>query len=231
MESTDGMSSENTPSLLYHTTLKVTKTHPTTSGDVQQTYVLGTHATLKAAKSFARAALASLGYSRDDFEIYSERSECDSWAYGDGVIIYSRAASGEEFRVAIDTKFNDQAFLCSPNGTLKLPAGTEHLHYVLQTTTDYKADQAVSTEIEGAYAKRADALAAALQCLLVKDGSIKKNDYAQYDEREDLKPQADWPFGDDAIVHAIAQTGENYLVEVKTVPGVHHHHKRHLTTT
>jgi hypothetical protein len=217
------------PTLLYHTILKVSGPKSASRGTTQQTYVLGTHTTLAAAKDFARVALGSLGYNRDEFEVYSERSQQEDWVHGDGMIVYCKAAGGEEFRIGIDTKPNNEALSSTPDGTLELPPGVDHLHYVLQTMTDYKFDgQAISTEIEGTYVKRIDAFTAALQCLVADDGSIKKGDYAQYDERDDLNNKDDWPFGEEAMVHAIAQTGENYLVEIKTTLGAHKHHKRHL---
>jgi hypothetical protein len=99
---------------------------------------------------------------------------------------------------------------------------------VLQTKVDYNADrsgEAQATDVEGVYARRADAVAAARRCLVSAD--VTRGDYAQYDEREDDgKDDGDWPFGENVVVHAVAQTGENYLVAVRTVPGSHEKHSK-----
>ena len=36
-----------------------------------------------------------------------------------------------------------------------------------------------------------------------------------------------WPFGEDVLVHAVAQTGENYTVAVRTPPEAHKAHAKH----
>ena len=33
-----------------------------------------------------------------------------------------------------------------------------------------------------------------------------------------------WPFGEDVLVHAVSQTGEDFTVSVKTVPEVDKNH-------
>jgi hypothetical protein len=36
----------------------------------------------------------------------------------------------------------------------------------------------------------------------------------------------EWPFGEDVVVHAVTQTGENFVVAVRTVPGAHKKHAK-----
>ena len=46
-------------------------------------------------------------------------------------------------------------------------------------------------------------------------GGITKESFAEYDEKGDARDVDEWPFGDDVYVHAVAETGENFLVSVK----------------
>jgi hypothetical protein len=54
------------------------------------------------------------------------------------------------------------------------------------------------------------------------DEKTKKTSFAEYDEKDQFKDE--WPYGDDVLVHAVAETGENFLVAVKAQP---HHHSGH----
>lgn len=215
------------PDQLFHTTLTVVDFHRDTSGSTREVYVLGTHTTLPAAKTFALASLLQLGYKPDDFTEYATRVEAvpsESWKYGDGVMVYAKAPRGHEFLVGLDTKPNTESLLAGPKDTLLMPEGFDDLHYVLQNRTDYNQDKSgayQTTEIQGCYARRADALAAA-RAALEED----RDEYAQYDEREDEEADGEWPFGDEVVVHAVAQTGENYTVAIKTVPEAHEKHRK-----
>ncbi|KAL2133748.1 hypothetical protein VTI74DRAFT_1730 [Chaetomium olivicolor] len=212
------------PEELFHTTLTVVDYHQDTSGSIRDVHVLGTHTNLAAAKAFALMALVQLGYQPEDFAIYATKVDTppEEWKHGDGVMVYAKAPRGQEFFVGLDTKPNTESLPAGPNDTLQLPQGHDHLHYVLQNRTDYNQDKSgafQTTEILGCYARRGDALAAAKSTLLGD-----REEYAQYDERGDEESEEEWPFGDDVVVHAVAQTGENYTVAVKTVPGAHRKH-------
>lgn len=214
------------PEQLYHTTLTVVDFHKDTSGAIRDVYVLGTHTTISAAKSFALRALTHLGYQPDDFAEYATRLDTppESWKHGDGVMVYAKAPAGQEFIVGLDTKPNTESLPAGPDDTPLLPGGSDHLHYVLQNRTDYNQDKSgayQTTEIEGCYVRRADALAAAKAVL-----QADREEYAQYDERDDAEEDGEWPFGEDVVVHAVAQTGENYTVAVKTVPGALKKHRK-----
>lgn len=94
---------------------------------------------------------------------------------------------------------------------------------VLQTTIDYNNDRIggiQSTEVEGTYATRKEAFAAATTALL--DDEVKKEDFAEYDTKDEF--EGEWPYGDECLVHAVGQTGENFKVLVKAQP---HSHKLH----
>lgn len=221
------------PDLLYHTTLTVVDYHEDASGSTRTVYVLATHSTLKAAKSFALTALRGLGYRPEDFtEFASQESHGAvdaSWTHGDGVVVFARAPAGHEFLVGIDTTPNNESLPAAPSGTgnedtVVLPTGTDHLHYLLQTVVDYNRDRSGSvseTHIEGCYLFRSTALDAARSCL-----AGRRDEFAQYDERDSPEMRDEWPFGDDVVVHAIANTGENYYIAIRTPPAAHARHAK-----
>ncbi|EPE04618.1 hypothetical protein F503_06167 [Ophiostoma piceae UAMH 11346] len=217
--------------LLYHTTLAVhDKKGGLSSGHSRSVYVLGTHSTLAAAKAFAVTSLHGLGYEPGDFTEYAVHDGKTAWKYGDGVVVYAKAPAGQEFFVGIDTTPNQQEFAAGPNGTILLSAypddndPTQHLHYVVQTEVDYDQERGSdfkAAEIEGCFLHRADAIDAAKVSL--KNAGYE---FARYDERPNLEPAADWPFGEEVLVHAVSQTGENYEVAVRTIPGTHKKHAK-----
>lgn len=212
------------PENLYHTTLTVIEPNDTS----RKVFVLGTHTKLDKAKEFAAKALNELGYAKDDFAEYAERKPGEEWKHGDGVKVYTKANSGQEFLVGIDTKGNTEKLPEGADGQLELPKGADHLHYVLQTKIDYNQDRSgdyQTSEIEGCYVKRADAYEAARKALVDGEGALRREDFAQYDERKD-GDESSWPFGEDVFVHAVAPTGENYTVAVRTVPGAHKQHAK-----
>jgi len=97
---------------------------------------------------------------------------------------------------------------------------------VLQTTIDYNKDTAgaiQNTEIEGTYLTRKEAYEAAKTALL--DEEVTKNSFAEYEERTDPTEKGEWPYGEEVWVHAVAETGENFNVAVKTPPHSHLKHK------
>ncbi|KAH8900107.1 hypothetical protein GQ53DRAFT_209967 [Thozetella sp. PMI_491] len=213
------------PELLYHTTLTIVDYRDDASGSPAQSfYVLGTHGSLPAAKAFATVALRSQGFEPDDFTVYEERKPQPLWSHDEGVIVFAKTPAGQDFLVGMDTKTNDKGLRQRPDGTLELPEGDTHLHYVVQTQVKYNQDRAGrfhTHEIEACCARYTDALAAAKKCL-----GIEKDEFAEYDERVDLNDTTEWPFGEDVLIHAVSQMGENFTVAIKTVPGVDDKHPR-----
>ncbi|KAM5350318.1 hypothetical protein ACJ41O_006823 [Fusarium nematophilum] len=213
------MTTNAVPELLHHTTLTVIDYHEDPSGATRSVYVLGTHGTLEAAKAFATSALQGLKYEPNDFAEYAVRST-EPWKHGDGVLVFARAPAGQVFFIGINTTPNNESLPASPDGAVVLPQGADLLHYVLQTTIDYNQDRTGSVqsmEIEGSYVHRDDALAAARRCL-------DPEQFVEYDVRESEEMAGQWPFGEDVVVHAVAETGQNFVVAVRTVPGAHKRH-------
>lgn len=216
------------PEDLFHILLTVVDLKRDTSGGTRSHFVLGTRGTLRAAKAYSIIALRRLGFHDDDFAQFDIRPsvELEQWPHGEGVIAYARAVSGEEFLVSIDTTPNNESlrlksgshmgYEAEDEGRLRLPDGAQFLHYVVQTTIDYNSDRsgsAQTVEIEGAYVHRADAWTAAHQCL-----SGERENFVEYDSRDDVEFFGEWPFDEDVAVHAVAETGQNYFVAVKVPP-------------
>lgn len=204
----------STPDLLYHTLLIVVDYHDDTSGYTRSTHPLGTHTSPSAAETFASNALQELGYQPADFETYSvlTASTTTTWPHGDS-LIYTQTPSGREFLIKLDTTKNNPRLPAGPDDTPSLPAGAE-LYYVIQTRIEYHQDRPAgleTTEIQNVYLHRKDAMQAAKNEL-----AGDRAEFSQYDEQAE-EGEGEWPFGGDAVVHAVAQTGECYTVAVRTV--------------
>jgi len=210
----------STEEYLYHIKRTITDFAEDKSGATRITDILGTFTFLAAAKAAARGALASEGYIADDFEILELKDEtnAEEWKHGDGCLVYAKAPRGQEFDVRIDTKPNVLNLKGNADGEVE-----GHLHYVLQTIIDYNNDRIgglQNTEVEGTYLTRKEAYAAAYTVLL--DEEVTKESFAEYDEKEEF--EGEWPYGDEVLVRAVSQTGENFYVAVKAQP---HSHKEH----
>jgi hypothetical protein len=94
---------------------------------------------------------------------------------------------------------------------------------VLQTIIYYNHDSIGSiqtTQVEGVYPTRKTARETAKTILL--DGSIINPTFAEYDEQDNESKE--WPYGEDVVIHAVAETGENFRVSVKPQPHSHQQH-------
>ncbi|KAH8796055.1 hypothetical protein F5882DRAFT_396504 [Hyaloscypha sp. PMI_1271] len=208
------------PEYLFHVKRTITDFAEDKSGATRITDILGTFTSLAAAKNAARGALAAEGYIKDDFEVLEQKDEADSdeWKHGDGCLVFAKAPRGQEFDVRIDTKPNVLKLKGNASGEVD-----GFLHYVLQTTIDYNNDRIGGiqhTEVEGTYPTREAAFIAAHTALL--DDEVTKESFAEYDEKEQF--EGEWPYGDEVLVRAVGQTGENFYISVKAQP---HSHKGH----
>ncbi|KXX75640.1 hypothetical protein MMYC01_208002 [Madurella mycetomatis] len=216
------------PEQLYHTTLTVEEFHEDASYSTKESYVLGTHTTISGAKAFALEVLTHMDYKPGDFAEYATclDTPSESWKHGDSVVVYARTHTGYEFLVGLAAKPNTGSLPAGTDGTLLLPKGIDHLHYVLQNKTDYNQDRSdtyQTTEIVGCYLQRAEALAAAKAVL-----RADCREYAQYDERDDMDQAGEWPFGEEVVIHAVAQTGENFTVAIKTAKDAYKKYRKNV---
>jgi len=211
-----------TSDLLFHVKRTVTDFAKDKSGATTSIDILGTFTDLAAAKLAARSALASEGYVKDDFETFEQNDGTGTWTHGDGVLAFAKAPAGQTFEVRIDTKPNILQFKGNADGEVE---GV--LHYVIQQTINYNKDPTGSsqdTEVEGTYRTRETARKAARTALL--DSEVTKKTFAEYDEFDDAREVNEWPYGEDVLVHAVAETGENFNVAVKAQPHSHQRHAR-----
>ncbi|KAJ6436534.1 endonuclease/reverse transcriptase [Purpureocillium lavendulum] len=249
------------PENLFHTLPTIVDLHRDPSGSTRSYYVLSTRGTFCAAQAYSAVSLRRIGFRDEDFAQLDVRpaaaeagsEEAAQWPHGEGVLVYARAVSGEEFLLSINTTPNNDALRLNSHhhggtstgtgtsgaeqgedeGTLRLPDGAQFLHYVLQTTIDYNADRsgsAQAADIEGAYVHRADAWTAAHRCLLAgdEDEDSARSRFAEYDSRGDAGFIGEWPFDEDTAVHAVAETGQNFTVAVKTPPHIEAKRKAEL---
>lgn len=203
---------------LYHIKRTIIDFAQDRSGATRTIDILGTFTDLNAAKNAAREALASEGYNRDDFETFEVKEGTEDWSHNDGILVFAKAPAGQEFHVRLDTKSNVLHFKGNESGEVE-----GFLHYVLQTTINYNIDRTGGTqitEVEGTYPTREAACDAAKTALL--DQEITKEYFLEYDEKENMADE--WPYGEECFVHAVAETGENFLVQVKAQPHSHQHH-------
>ena len=208
-----------TPELLYHIILTVIDYHVDPSGAKRSIYILGTRGTLEAAKDSSLRVLHALRYNPTDFIEYSiHSSDTKAWEHGNGVLVYAKAPAGQVFLVSVQATPNCENLIMNHEGGIVLPSGISSLHYVLQTMIDYNRDRTgcvQETQIEGTFVHRSKALTAASKLL-------DPLDYVDYETPE--KMAGEWPFGEEVVAHAVAETGQNITVAVTTVTGSHHRH-------
>ena len=110
-----------TEEFLYHVKRTITDFADDKSGATRTTDILGTFTSLPAAKAAARAALASEGYIKDDFESFEVKDETnfEDWKHADGVLVFAKAPRGQEFEVRLDTKPNSSNFKGNSDGEVE----------------------------------------------------------------------------------------------------------------
>uniref|UniRef100_A0A0D2YIG4 Uncharacterized protein n=2 Tax=Fusarium oxysporum TaxID=5507 RepID=A0A0D2YIG4_FUSOF len=207
----------SSPELLYHILLTVIDYHVDPSGAKQSIYILGTNATLEAAKNSAFRVLDTLRHKPEDFVEYAiHLSSTEEWDHGDGVLVYAKAPAGQVLLISIQATPNEEKLLMDSNGGILMPKEIPLLRNINNNNKD-RTGCVQETQIEGAFIHRADAYVAARKLL-------DPLDYADYDTPE--KMAGEWPFGEEVVAHAVADTGQKTIVEVKTVAGAHHKHQK-----
>lgn len=205
-----GDTSEN----LYHVLLTSIDLKKDPSGAAQDVSIKATFTSLPSAKAFSRTLLTSLGYERDFFTTYDELgSYTGDWPHGDGVQVYAAVAESEILKVELKTAENKFGYQGDESGRV-----TRELWHVVQTTIHYNLDRSGAKRdsvIEGSYETAEQARQSARTALLDED--VRKEDFAEYDEFGGT--QGDWTWGEDVVVHAVGQGGENYVVRVLQAGG------------
>ncbi|KIW03921.1 uncharacterized protein PV09_04762 [Verruconis gallopava] len=163
---------------------------------------------LKAAKAFAKEVLKQEGYDVDLLPVYEVNNDPSNWKHGDGVIVYAKGPEGELLEVSIDTIANTSG-LKAEEQTGRLP---KPLFHVVQTIVDYNEDRSGAKRtcmVEATFDTEKAAIEYGLTVLLDEDTT--KSDFVQYEEYKDGNQSG---FGQDIIVHAIKEGGQNFFVSV-----------------
>jgi len=193
---------------LYHIKVTSINLKKDPAGSAQDVSIRGTFTSLDSAKKASLSTLQNMGYEMDFFPTYDVRSKYSGdWPHGDGVQVYAAVPESDILKVEIQTTPNKLGFTGDENGEI-----AEELWFVLQTTIYYNLDASGAKRdslIEGTYGTAEQANQTALTVLL--DPDVSKKDFAEYDE---FTGQTDWPYGETVVVHAVGQTGENFLVGV-----------------
>lgn len=213
MTTTNGTAtSEN----LYHVLFSISHIQKDVNAEVEKVRVCGTYTTLAAAKAEAHKALFEAGYEREWFTEY-DTQQAEFAAHHikrrTGLCVFAKAPDGTVFRVSVATAPNTQG-LTSPTDA------DDHkvhiaLYHVVQTIVLYDEDdsgQARETIVEGSFKTYDEARKFASQVLLVPEDGVTKESFEQYDEA--VGTERDCGYGENVVVHAVGQNGENLLVSV-----------------
>jgi len=201
---------------IYH--VLITSSHLTKdpTQQVEKLRVIGTYDSLPLAKAAAHRAIFDAGYEAEFFKAYGVTVDFFDQQRvprqdRDGLLVYAVAQDGTIFQVRIVTTPNDTKWTHQfENGRI-----CRDLYYVVQTTASYYDDEGKSSRvhnIEGVFDSYKEARKLALDALLDEADGMTKESYAQYDEA--VANETDCGYGENVLVHAVGQNGENLLVSV-----------------
>ncbi|GIJ98878.1 hypothetical protein Aspvir_001000 [Aspergillus viridinutans] len=200
---------------LYHIVLTTSHLTKNPNNIVEKVRVPGTYTSLPAAKAAAHSCLFDAGYEREFFTKY----EVDPAVFEEqnllersGLAVLAVAADGTTFRVRIDTTPNNMRLTTDlEDGRISIP-----LYYVIETTIVYGGQKETTSvrnlNIEGTFETYEEAWAFAKQVLLSKEDKVTKDSFAEYDEA--APDEKDCGYGENVIVHAANNYGENFLISV-----------------
>ena len=199
---------------LFHVLFTTSHIQKDTNSQIEKVRVCGTYTTLAAAKAEAYKTLWEAGYEREWFSEYDTKQD-EFITHGvkrrTGLCILAKASDGTIFRVSLATTPNVQGFES---------AGEEHkihldLYHTVQTSVLYSEDdsgEARETNVEGSFTSYEEARQFASQVLLGPEDGVTKDSFAEFDEAG--PNETDCGYGENVVVHAVGQNGENILVSV-----------------
>jgi len=202
----------------YH--ILITSSHLTKDPNqqVEKLRIVGTYDSLPLAKAAAHRALFDAGYEAEFFKAYGVSADFfDKQQHipvrdRDGLLVYAVAQDGTIFQVRIATTANDAEW------THQFEDGRicKELYYVVLTTASYRdgseGENSRVHNIEGVCDSYEEARKMALGALSNAADGMTKQSYAQYDEV--AANETDCGYGENVLVHAMGQDGENLLVSV-----------------
>ncbi|KAJ5152551.1 hypothetical protein N7492_009831 [Penicillium capsulatum] len=202
------------PSLIYHVILMTSQSKETSRGQIAKVQVLGTYTSVRKAKNAAHSCLFDGGYEREWFPTFETNPavlEKLAALKGTGLVLYALALDGTEFRVHISTSPNSLC-LTSYNEDGRVSAS---LYYVVQITVPYCSHErkpVYEANIEGVFKTYAEARKSASTLLLSEEDGITASSYQEYTEAD--ANERDCEYGENVIVHAASENGENYFISV-----------------
>jgi len=199
---------EHSGDQLYHVLLTTSHLKHDINLDVQNLRICGTYTSLSTAKAAAHRCLFEAGYEQEWFTTFQSHPD-PTKSESNGLTVYAVARDGTTFSVSIDTTPNVRGYW-SQTGKV----GVE-LYHVLQTIVYYGRDESGETRetiIEGSFESYMEAWNFARSVLLCKDDGLSKDNFAEYDEAG--PGETDSGFGENVVVHAVGQNGENFLITV-----------------
>lgn len=198
------MASTN-PEQLYHILFITSHLQKDPNSKFQKIRILGTYISLASAKAAAHRCLFDAGYEREWFKTFHTSDEREE----DGQVVHAVAPSGSTYRVRILTTPNtiDKPLFAHDDGRV-----TMGLYYVLQIKAGLEDEEYRDINIEGTFTSPSSARDYALQVLLDPKDGITEESFAVYDKAG--PGQSDCGYGDNIIVHAVGNNGENFLISV-----------------
>ncbi|GAB1195748.1 hypothetical protein APSETT444_005011 [Aspergillus pseudonomiae] len=200
---------------LYHLVLSTTHISKDPNNIIEKVRIPGTYVSLRAAKAAAHSCLFDAGYEREFFTQYETNKdifEQQNLPERQGLIVFAVASDGTTFRVRIDTTPNSMGLMTDyEDGRIPVT-----LYYVIQTTFTYNGEKEVSTvrdlNVLSAFTSYQEARIYAEKVLLSEDDAVTKESYEAYDEASPA--ETDCGYGENVVVHAVGQYGENFSISV-----------------
>ena len=198
---------------LYHVVFTISHLSHDVFAEVEKVRVAGTYTSLKAAKAAAHRLIFDAGYEVEWFTEYlTQPAEFEEHKidHHEGLMVYAKARDGTTFRVTLLTAPNSKGFESDEEGKIDRP-----LYHVLQMNVKYSIDDSGATRetnIEGSFDSYEEARRYASELLLSEDEGITRDSFAQYDEAK--APERDCGYGENVIVHAVGNDGDNILISV-----------------
>jgi hypothetical protein len=202
------------PENLYHILLTISHSPKDPNKQVEKIRVVGSYVTLSAAKVAAHRCLFEAGYEKEWFLEYETKPESSEGNYPHrptGLAVHAVAQDGTTFQVIINTTRNIGEFMTdNEDGRI-----SHDLYYVVQTNVLYIDDDSGEVRdhnIEGSFRTYDEARAFGRSVLLDEADGITREKFQQFDEAG--AGEIDCGYGENVVVHAVGDNGENFLVSV-----------------